>query len=51
MKSECVEWHASRPDNWNTTDPQWAGRWLAAHVAAAKDLGKPLALEEVLNPL
>ncbi|KAK9815623.1 hypothetical protein WJX72_006999 [[Myrmecia] bisecta] len=34
------------PVNWNTTDPGFVQTWLAAHMAAAKQLGKPLIVEE-----
>ena len=35
------------PDNYNTTDPQFAAQWIGNHTIAARAIGKPLILDEV----
>ena len=37
----------AQPDNWKVSGVQFVASWVAAHVAAATSLGKPLLIEEV----
>ncbi|PRW50827.1 glycoside hydrolase [Chlorella sorokiniana] len=34
------------PDNWNVTDQAWMQRWIDAHMAVARQMNKPLVIEE-----
>lgn len=39
------------PDNYNTSDPNFASVWIGNHTIAARAIGKPLILDEVSKPL
>ncbi|EFN56781.1 hypothetical protein CHLNCDRAFT_13786, partial [Chlorella variabilis] len=34
------------PDNWNITEQAFLQRWIDTHMAAARDMNKPLIIEE-----
>ena len=35
------------PDNWKDLDADFISKWLTSHMEVAKQMGKPLILEEV----